>query len=68
MERHVASYECEWRATIDSPERLGRFRSFVNDGRPDPSIVMVPERAQRRPAYPHEKPHPVEAELAELQQ
>jgi nitrite reductase (NADH) large subunit len=45
---------------------LARFRSFVNDDRPDPSIVMVPERAQRRPAYPHEKPVPVEGQLVEL--
>jgi nitrite reductase (NADH) large subunit len=61
MDRHVASYECEWKATIDDPERVRRFRSFINDDRPDPSIVMLPERAQRRPAYRHEKPIPVEA-------
>jgi nitrite reductase (NADH) large subunit len=60
MERHVATYECEWKATVDDPNRMRRFRSFVNDDRPDPSIVTVPERAQRRPAYRHEKPIPVE--------
>jgi nitrite reductase (NADH) large subunit len=60
MERHVATYECEWKATVDDPDRMRRFRSFVNDDRPDPSIVTVPERAQRRPAYRHEKPIPVE--------
>jgi nitrite reductase (NADH) large subunit len=63
MERHVATYECEWKATIEDPERMRRFRSFLNDDRPDPSIVMVPERAQRRPARPHEKPVPIEARL-----
>jgi nitrite reductase (NADH) large subunit len=61
MARHVATYECEWKATIADPERVARFRSFVNDDRPDPSIVMVPERAQCRPAYRQEKPIPVEA-------
>jgi nitrite reductase (NADH) large subunit len=60
MQRHVATYQCEWKATIEDPERVRRFRSFVNDDRPDPSIVMVPERAQHRPAYRHEKPVPVE--------
>jgi nitrite reductase (NADH) large subunit len=60
VERHVAAYQCEWRATLDSPDRLGRFRTFLNDDRPDPSIVQVPERGQRRPAYRHEKPVPVE--------
>jgi nitrite reductase (NADH) large subunit len=63
MARHVATYQCEWKATIEDPERMQRFRSFVNDDRPDPSIVMVPERAQLRPAYRHEKPTPVEAEV-----
>ncbi|HZQ27007.1 MAG TPA: nitrite reductase large subunit NirB, partial [Acidimicrobiales bacterium] len=60
MERHVATYECEWQATISDPERMRRFRSFVNDDRPDPSIVMVAERGQHRPAHRHEKPIPLE--------
>jgi hypothetical protein len=40
--------------------RVRRFRTFINDERPDPTIVKMPERAQHRPAYPHEKPTPVE--------
>ena len=63
MERHVATYECEWKATIRDPARMQRFRSFVNDDRPDPSIVTVRERGQRRPAYEHEKPLPMEARI-----
>ncbi|MHB1787566.1 MAG: nitrite reductase large subunit NirB, partial [Acidimicrobiales bacterium] len=61
MERHVTTYECEWKATISDPERMRRFRTFLNDERPDPSIVMVRERGQHRPARPTEKPIPVEA-------
>jgi nitrite reductase (NADH) large subunit len=30
MERHVATYECEWTATVNDPARMARFRSFVN--------------------------------------
>src|SRR5262249_31941329 len=60
MAEHVATYECEWTATIRDPERVRRFRAFVNDDRSDPSIVMVPERGQHRPARPDEKPVPVE--------
>ena len=60
MERHVATYECEWAATLADPARMARFRTFVNDDRPDPSIAMVPERGQHRPAFAHEKPTPVE--------
>jgi nitrite reductase (NADH) large subunit len=55
MERHVAAYECEWKATLDDPARLARFRSFVNADEPDPSLVFVRERGQRRPALPHER-------------
>ena len=31
MAHHVATYECEWKATLDDPTRLARFRSFVNE-------------------------------------
>ncbi|HEX2038897.1 MAG TPA: (2Fe-2S)-binding protein, partial [Acidimicrobiales bacterium] len=30
MAHHVATYECEWKATLEDPVRLGRFRRFVN--------------------------------------
>ncbi|WP_067800617.1 nitrite reductase large subunit NirB [Actinomadura formosensis] len=50
MARHVASYSDEWRDTLDDPERLRRFVSFVNAPRaPDPSIAFEVEREQIRP-------------------
>ena len=55
MERHVASYACEWRATLEDPERLRLFRTFVNSDDPDPDIVFVRERGQPRPAREWEK-------------
>ena len=55
MDRHVAGYECEWKATVADPGRSARFRTFLNNDRPDPSIVRVRERGQTRPAYPHER-------------
>ncbi|HEY9423454.1 MAG TPA: nitrite reductase large subunit NirB, partial [Microterricola sp.] len=55
MERHVDTYEDEWAATLADPERLRRFRSFVNaPATPDPSIGRVLERGQTRPALPGE--------------
>jgi nitrite reductase (NADH) large subunit len=59
MARHVENYRCEWKATIDDPDRMRRFRTFVNSDEPDPNVVFVPERAQVRPAFPDEKPQPV---------
>ncbi|HEY8473885.1 MAG TPA: nitrite reductase large subunit NirB [Natronosporangium sp.] len=51
MAKHVESYEDEWRATLDNPERLRRFVSFVNaPGVPDPSISFDTERDQPVPA------------------
>ena len=52
MERHVRSYECEWAATLASPERVARFTSFVNTDIADPSIARVTVRGQRIPAPP----------------
>ena len=50
MARHVATYECEWTATLRSPERRARFVSFVNTDEPDPTITTVELRGQAVPA------------------
>ena len=50
MQLVVDRYECEWANAINDPEKLKRFRTFVNDGRGDPDIHFVKERGQRRPA------------------
>ncbi|WP_428985799.1 nitrite reductase large subunit NirB [Sinomonas terricola] len=56
MDRHVESYEDEWAATLKDPERLRRFRSFVNaPDAVDDSIVHVAEREQIRPATASER-------------
>jgi nitrite reductase (NADH) large subunit len=55
MAHLVATYQCEWKTTVESPERLKLFRAFVNSPEPDPSIVRVPERRQFRPAFWDEK-------------
>ena len=55
MARHVDRYEDEWAATLKDPERLRRFRSFVNDAAPDDSQDYVLERGQRRPATDAER-------------
>jgi nitrite reductase (NADH) large subunit len=50
MAKHTENYEDEWAATLRDPERLRRFRTFVNAPRePDPSHLRVPERGQVRP-------------------
>lgn len=50
MARHVDGYFDEWKATIDDPEKLARFVSFVNaPDVPDPSISFREERGQIAP-------------------
>lgn len=56
MAAHVDNYEDEWAATLADPERLRRFRSFVNaPTTADPSIALVSERDQMRPATSEER-------------
>ncbi|WP_320782605.1 nitrite reductase large subunit NirB [Streptomyces sp. CRN 30] len=53
MADHVAHYRDEWAATIDDPEKLARFVSFVNaPDTPDPVVAFVPERDQIKPDLP----------------
>ena len=54
MAHVVSTYECEWKATIEDPEKLKRFRTFVNSDAGDDSLVFVRERGQRRPAFASE--------------
>jgi nitrite reductase (NADH) large subunit len=50
LQRHVDSYQCEWKNAIETPEILKRFRHFVNSDAPDPDIEFVTERGQPIPA------------------
>jgi len=50
MQLVVDRYECEWANTVSSPEKLKRFRTFVNERGGDPDIQFVEERGQPRPA------------------
>ena len=50
MQAVVDRYECEWANTLNDPEKLKRFRTFVNDGRADPDVRFVQARGQRQPA------------------
>ncbi len=54
--RHLDAYEDEWKATLDDPDKLRRFASFVNAPKtPDPSLAYTVERGQPRPATPDER-------------
>ena len=50
MQNLLDTYQCEWKTTLEDPEKLKRFRTFINDDSSDPDVVFVRERGQRRPA------------------
>ena len=54
MDAVVGSYQCEWKTTIEDPEKLKRFRQFVNSEAQDKAIIFVEERGQLRPAKEEE--------------
>ncbi len=55
MANVVGTYQCEWKSTIEDPEKLRRFRQFVNSDEEDTQVVFVQERGQPRPARPEER-------------
>ncbi len=55
MAHLVATYACEWQATLQDPKKLQRFRQFVNSDQPDSGVVFVQEREQIRPARAEER-------------
>ena len=61
MTRVVGTYQCEWKTTVESPEKLKRFSHFINAAEEDNNLLYVRERGQRRPATDSER-----IELVEL--
>ena len=55
MQHLVDTYQCEWKTTVEDPEKLKRFRHFVNSDEKDSNVVFVNERGQIRPARAEEK-------------
>ena len=50
MQLLVDSYECEWKAVVDSPLLRSKFRHFADSDEADDAITFIPERDHRRPA------------------
>ena len=50
MQYLVDTYQCEWTAVINDPQRRCLFQQFVNSDDTQPGIEIVTERGQNRPA------------------
>ncbi len=49
MEQVIGAYECEWKKTIESPEKMLRFKQFINADDIDTHIQFTEERGQIKP-------------------
>jgi nitrite reductase (NADH) large subunit len=59
MLRVVDTYQCEWKTTIEDPEQLKRFQTYVNSDAADSDVIFVRERGQRRPITEDERRVPL---------
>ena len=50
MQSLVDSYECEWKAVVNDPEKRRFFQQFANTDLAEPGVEFVTERGQQRPA------------------
>jgi nitrite reductase (NADH) large subunit len=64
MQYNIDQYQCEWKTTIQNPERLKRFKHFINSDVRDDNLAYVAERGQVRPATKDERANNIE--LVEL--
>lgn len=55
MANVIGTYQCEWKTTLGDPQKLQRFRAFVNSDETDNGVVFVKERQQKRPARAEER-------------
>ena len=55
MSNVVDTYQCEWKTTIEDPEKLKRFTHFVNSKLHDDNVIFTTEREQIRPAMTSER-------------
>ena len=49
MQHVINTYQCEWRTTVESPEKRKRFRFFVNSDEQDNNVLFVEERGNSAP-------------------
>ncbi|MFT5579806.1 MAG: nitrite reductase (NADH) large subunit [Paraglaciecola psychrophila] len=61
MAHLVDTYQCEWKTTLEDPEKIKRFDHFVNSNEADSNVVFVREREQIRPANDTERQDLIEA-------
>ncbi len=47
MKLLIDNYSCEWKEVVQNPELRARFKHFINDEAPDPTLAFVEMRGQK---------------------
>lgn len=55
MTSNIGQYQCEWKTTLEDPQKLKRFSHFINSKATDSNLAYVVERGQIRPANSEER-------------
>lgn len=50
MQAIVDSYQCEWKTSVEDPQRVSEFSHFLNSDAADPAVSFIRERDQIAPA------------------
>lgn len=50
MAHLIDTYQCEWKTTINDPQKLKRFNHFINSDRVDDNVIFTTVRDQISPA------------------
>lgn len=49
MQNLIDTYQCEWKTTVEDPERRKWFRQFVNTDETERTVEIISQRGQTRP-------------------
>jgi nitrite reductase (NADH) large subunit len=60
MRHLIDTYQCEWTSVVRNPELRAKFKHYANSSEGDPTVEMVEQREQRRPADWVKSPAPAE--------
>ncbi|RQW61849.1 nitrite reductase large subunit NirB [Vibrio viridaestus] len=63
MKDNLGKYQCEWKTTLESPEKLRRFSHFINSSDRDDALDFVTVREQK---FPKNKADELAIEIVEV--
>ncbi|OIQ25569.1 nitrite reductase large subunit NirB [uncultured Vibrio sp.] len=66
IQHNIEKYQCEWKTTIENPQKLKRFKHFVNSEQTDQNLTFTTIREQRFPTPPAKHDFGKEIDVVEV--